>query len=275
MKIQNSQFRAIIKSIIPKFMLNFITRFFYGWSGNYSSWEEAIRKSTGYDAKNILEKVKDATLKVKDEIVPYERDSVVFDEIQYSFPLLSGLMWIAAQNKGKLNVLDFGGSLGSSYYQNKLFLDSLIEIKWCIVEQHNFVSAGKEHFEDDKLKFYYSIDECLEKNEIDVILFSSVLQYLEKPYDLLEHVKSSEIKFLIIDRTPFIKGNDRITVQKVHPKIYKAKYPCWFFNMKKFLSYIEREYELFLEFDSLDRANIDSTFKGFLFKLKETNQIKD
>ena len=36
------------------------------------------------------------------------------------------------------------------------------------------------------LNFFYSIKECLESQNPDVILFSGVLQYLEHPYDFLE-----------------------------------------------------------------------------------------
>jgi hypothetical protein len=45
----------------------------------------------------------------------YERDSVLFDEIQYSFPVIAALLRVASANKGKLNVLDFGGSEKSHY----------------------------------------------------------------------------------------------------------------------------------------------------------------
>ena len=38
----------------------------------------------------------------------YERDSVLFDEIQYSWGLLAGLQKAALENDGKLCVLDFG-----------------------------------------------------------------------------------------------------------------------------------------------------------------------
>lgn len=136
-------FKELVKDILPPFLLRFITGLFYGWHGNYSDWKTASEKCSGYDSAIILEKVKESTLKVKEGIAPYERDSVIFSEIQYSYPLLSGLVWIAGENKGKLNVLDFGGSLGSSYYQNKLFLDTLTEVKWCIVEQPGFVETGK------------------------------------------------------------------------------------------------------------------------------------
>lgn len=262
------QFKEILKGIIPRSILNYFIGFFYGWIGNYSTWYEAEKKSSGYNAQNILKKVKEATLMVKNGLAPYERDSVVFNEVHYSFPLLSGLMWIAAQNKGKLRVLDFGGSLGSSYDQNKRFLDSLIDVKWCVVEQPNFVKTGLEFFSSDKLQFYYSIDECIKSNEIDVVLLSSVLQYLEEPYKLLEEIISKGIKYILIDRTPFIKGNDRITIQKVHPKIYKAKYPCWFFNKEKFMDFMTSYYKMVIEFDSLDNANIRSEFKGFLWQFK-------
>ena len=263
-----STVKSIIKTLVPKVILNFVTAFFYGWKGNYSDWSIALNKTSGYDADNILEKVKESSLKVKREEVTYERDSVIFDKKQYSYPVLSSLMWIAAQNNGRLNVIDFGGSLGSSYYQNKEFLDSIENVKWNIVEQANFVKVGKELFENNQLRFYDSIGECVNKNEADVILLSSVLQYLEKPYDLLNQLKEAEIKYIIIDRTPFINGDDRITIQKVHPKIYKAKYPCWFFNKLKFISYLEMDYDLIIEFDSLDRANIKSEFKGYLFNKK-------
>lgn len=244
-----------------------VSGFFYGWSGNYSTWQKAEKYSSGYNRNEILEKVKLSMLKVKTGSAVYERDSFIFNEIQYSFPLLSSLMWIAARNYGKLNVLDFGGSLGSTYYQNKLFLDSLQEVNWCIVEQEEFVKTGIEHFSNVRLKFYFSIEECLEKEKIDVILFSSVLQYLEDPFKLLENAKSKGIKYIIVDRTPFVIGTDRITVQKVNPEIYKASYPCRFFNKQKFIFSFSPDYKLIVDFEALDKANIVSEFRGFLFEL--------
>ena len=261
-----NQIETLVKRIIPEKILRYFIGFLYGWHGNYSSWNEAKQKCSGYGSQIILAKVKQSSLKVKEGLAAYERDSVIYNEAQYSFPMLSGLMWIAAQNNGKLNVLDYGGSLGSSYYQNKRFLDSLSDVHWCIVEQPNFVQTGLENFSSDRIHFYYTIAECLKSNKIDVVLLSSVLQYLENPYELLENIKSGDFDYVIIDRTPFVKGEDRITVQKVSPKIYTAKYPCWFFNKNKFLNFMSPSYKLILEFDAQDKANITSEFKGFLFK---------
>ena len=252
-----------------------MTGLFYGWHGNFSSWDKALKKCGGYNSPDILEKVRNSVMAVKNGEAIYERDSVLFYDREYSFPLLSGLMWIAAQNVGKLNVLDFGGSLGSSYFQNILFLDSLSEVNWCIVEQQGFVKTGGENFEDANLHFFYTIEECLKSYQINVVLLSSVLQYLEKPLELLDKINSTGISFLIIDRTPFIKGKDRITIQKVNPKIYRGSYPCWFFNESEFRKHLNYSYELIAEFSSLDMANIYSEFKGFILRKKLGNRSEN
>jgi putative methyltransferase (TIGR04325 family) len=179
-------------------------------------------------------------------------------------------MWIAAQNKGELHLIDFGGSLGSTYFQNKLFLDTLTNVSWNIVEQANYVKAGIESFQNEQLRFYTSIEEChsQSKNKISAMLFSSVLQYLEFPYDILKEACRLQTEYILIDRVGFTLNNqDRITVQKVPAKIYEATYPCWFFGEKRFVSFFEENhYELVVAFDALDTVNIPSKYKGFIFR---------
>jgi len=259
-----------LKEFIPEFFIRRYIGFVGGWHGNYKTWKESEKKASGYDADNILEKVKDALLKVKNGEAVYERDSVIFEEIEYSYPLLSSLMFIATQNDGCINVLDFGGSLGSTYFQNLKFLDKLRNVKWNIVEQSNFVECGKKYFEDNRLKFYYSIEDCLKENKVDVVLFGSVLQYLEKPYEILDKISGLEIRYILIDRTPFIdKNRDRITVQKVPKNIYKASYPCWYFSKDKFEREIQKKYDILLKFDALDISNINSTYLGYFLERKK------
>ena len=237
----------------------------YGWYGNYQTWEAALNASTGYDSATILNKVKDALLKVKNNEAAFERDSVLFYDIEYAWPILSSLLWVAAQRQGKLNVLDFGGSLGSTFFQHKKFLNAL-DVKWNIVEQENFVTAGKKHFEDSRLHFYLTPKECLDENQIDVVLLSSVLPYIKEPYKMLQEIIELNIPFMIFDKMPFLEQgtNDLLTVQKVHPSIYEGSYPAWFFNEGRFLSFIEKKYEVVETFSGSDKANIPSVFKGIL-----------
>jgi putative methyltransferase (TIGR04325 family) len=77
-------------------------------------------------------------------------------------------------------VLDFGGALGSHYFQNKEFLKPIKIKKWIVVEQERYVKVGKEKIADGVLDFARSIDEI---DHANILIASSVIQYLEKPYE--------------------------------------------------------------------------------------------
>ncbi|HLE86393.1 MAG TPA: methyltransferase, TIGR04325 family [Candidatus Brocadiaceae bacterium] len=270
----NKRIKEIMRDFIPplflKMYLNITTK--YGFFANYSNWEEAKKASTGYDSDLILNKVSDSLLKIKAHEAVYERDSILFDKIEYSWPLLTGLMWIAANEDGKLNLIDFGGSLGSSYYQNRLFLQTLKEVKWNIVEQKHFVECGKKYFEDDTLKFYKSIEECLRTQTPSTMILSGVIQYIEKPYELIDYIIKKNFKYLIFDRTTFNKRNvDKLVVQKINPTIFSASYPCWFLNKNKFAQMFDNKYVLINEFKSFENSEDRNSplFNGFIFILKQ------
>lgn len=242
----------------------------YGFFGNYSVWKEVQKISTGYGTKEILNKVKKAALKVKSGEALCERDSVLFNDCEYARPLINSLLTISTYYNNKLRVLDFGGSLGSSYYACRNFLMHLNDLSWNIVEQKDFVDCGKQLFEGNSLKFYHSLDECVQIENPNVILFSGVIQYIEKPYKLLEQVMKYNFEFILFDRTPFFNVEDRITLQVVPPEIYKASYPAWFFNLDKFLNFFRRyQYNIITEFDGFESwqlEDVKAQYKGFIFQ---------
>ena len=197
------------------------------FEGDFATWEEAVAGSVGYDEASILAKVTDATLKVKRGEAVYERDSVLFDEIQYSWPALAALMWATARNGGRLSVLDFGGSLGTTYHQNRRFLDGLGDVSWGVVEQAHYVAQGRKYFEDEHLRFFDNIEECAVTLRPNVIMLGSVLQYVPEPDRLLRALALTPANVMIIDRTPFADAErDTISIQYVPRAIYRASYPC-------------------------------------------------
>ena len=245
-----------------------------GHTGNYLDWDKLLQKCTGYHVASIIEKTKESLLKVKNGQAVYERDSVLFSSIEYSWPVLAYLLKIALLNEGSLRVLDFGGSLGSTYYQNRYFFDSIKFLRWCIVEQTQYVKIGKEHFEDGRLIFYEDIASCLKHEPIDVILMSGVLPVICDPHQILEQIVNEfSIGHIIIDRTPILLEGcmDRLTIQNVPEHIYKASYPAWFFNREKLLGHFLNKYILFLEFNGLTgdivlkKPEAFARDKGFIF----------
>lgn len=210
------------------------------FEGDFATWEDARAHSDGYDAEGILARVLAAALEVKGGRAAFERDSVLFNEIEYAWPVLSGLLWSAARSGGVLNVLDMGGALGNGYFQNRRFLQALTDVRWNVVEQAHFVASGKRHIQDERLRFYQTIEECLKENSPNVIVLSSVLQYLQSPTEVIEKLNRVGAKCLIIDRTPFQGGSrDTLVIQKVPATVYSASYPMWVFSRTEFMRILE------------------------------------
>jgi putative methyltransferase (TIGR04325 family) len=242
------------------------------FTGDYTTWEAALKDATGYDAPAILAKTRDAVLKVERGEAAYERDSVLFDKVEHSFPLLAGLLRAAMRQKGDLHVLDFGGALGSSYFQCREFLAPVSKLMWCIVEQPAQVACGKSDLESKELRFFSSVEECFTACQPNLLLLSSVLQYLPVPYETLRGLVQRRIPHLIMDQTAFLEGGgERLTVQHVPPSIYKASYPAWFLDEAKVQGIIqEAGYRMLAEFPAADVGSpprAKACCKGFIYEL--------
>jgi len=256
----------IPKSFLPIVKWAFQKRLVY-WKGNYTTWAKAESETEGYNTDVILNAVIDAVRKVKRGEALYERDSVLFYLPEKKNALYEIIQQVATQNSGKIRVIDFGGSLGSTYFQHKKYLDTLPGVEWNVIEQAKFVSFAKMELEDEKLKFHYKIEECKLDSEFNLLVFSSVLQYLEHGIVSLDALLKLQIQYCVIDRTNFtFEPNDIITKQTVPSSIYKASYPCWFFNpdkmVQKFQSY---SYSLVNQWTN-DTLNIGYQ-GGFLFEI--------
>jgi len=267
--------KKFIKQVTPPIvekLLNYPAR--YGWFGNYSTWDEAKKKCVGYDSAVIFNKVKKAALSVEAGEAKFERDSVLFYKEEYNWQVLTCLMLIASRENGILHVTDFGGSLGSFFYQHHKILKMLNEVKWGIVEQPHFVDCGNESLLRENLNFYYTVKECLQHQKNQTLFLSSVLQYLETPFEQIANFLNFEFEYILIDRTAFtVHEQDEITVQKIHPKIYNASYPAWFFNERKFLGFFSKGYDIFLSFENEDFTNRKGgAFKGYLMIKKKKIQ---
>lgn len=273
---QNTIFKELCPPIVYR-ILRRLNRDKTVLLGPYPNWESARLNSSGYNSSTIIERVEAATAEVVAGNATFERDTVLFYSNQFSYPLLVALLRTAAVTGGSLSVMDFGGSLGSTYRQCKPLFDGLTYLHWSIVEQPNFVSLGRRKFQTDILRFHESIQASLEEKNPDAILFSSVLQYLDDPYSIVNEVLNSEAKSIIIDRTPVHDGSeDLFAVQKVPASIYDVSYPARIFQRGAFEASLSPKYRLIMEFDAIDAnmtlGNHKVQFKGFLFEInKEVN----
>jgi putative methyltransferase (TIGR04325 family) len=235
------------------------------YSGDYPSFAAARACSTGYEASVILERTRTALHKVVRGEAAYERDSVTFDKLELPFPLLAILLRAAAEQQGRLSVLDFGGSLGGTYFQCLGFLSHLPLLEWSIVEQPAHVACGQREFANENLKFYKTIQECLKDRKPTVLLLSGVMQYLPQPWMFLRDAASYDFKWIMMDRMPLIDAErDRLTVETVSPRIYPASYPAWFFSQQRLKDNLPAGWEFVLQFDGSDRQLLDGVEAAFI-----------
>jgi putative methyltransferase (TIGR04325 family) len=235
-----------------------------GFEGPFSSWEEAVSRSDGWDSPLITEKTFAAALKVRDGLAAYEQDGLPRNSIIYSCTILSFLILSLSRSKHGIDIIDFGGGLGSNYIQNRAVLRHMAAtpIRWNVVERPIIAKLGLENFRSDELFFYSSLQEAwLRSTPLpDSILFSGSLQYVASPFALLDEVISANLRIIALDRVliaprgdsaPFVQHPDRRV-------LYQATYPVWCFSRDKLILWFrDRGFELVEHFTSDREANFD------------------
>lgn len=258
--------KKLIKMFLPLLLIKYRMR--PKWVGRYKNFHQ-ISKRFSYENLNIADKCFDSAEKVFLGEFPFERDGYLFNKIEYSFGLLSSLFYIGNSCK-KISIIDFGGGFGTTFIQNKI-LESFFPIDWSVVEQKNYVDKAKSSNVFNAINFYEDI-EFIKIERFNAILFSSVLQYLEDPKDLLNKICKLKIKYLIIDRTPILNSSiDSFVTRQVNDiKVQDSSYPCWQFSETDLLRDVESHYSQIFKWKSeIDESNLDAKFCGYLYRLNE------
>lgn len=217
-----------ILSLLPPKLLNVILNFKkdgYKWDGNYTTFEEALAKSTGYEANDIIEK----TINRGVNSIHQSEISIV-TEIQLIASIFICLNHI---QKEKVNILDFGGATGGHYRLVKRFISNSVKMNYTVCETQALVKKAASIFSNDELSFIDDLEQYLVV-EPDIVFSSGTLQCLSEPTSIYDKLLNMKPKFIVINRFPTINANkDRLTVQHVPKKIYEGSYPSWFFSKTK------------------------------------------
>jgi putative methyltransferase (TIGR04325 family) len=240
--------RQLLKQVIPPIVKDWRLRLLgraVRYHGRPVDWRQAKGMSGGYADESILARVADAERAVVSGSARYERDSVLFQDTVYPFAVLAALLRAASLNGNRLEVVDFGGSLGSTYRQCRSFLDSVSSIDWWVVEQPEFVALGQREFTNAELRFVRDFGDLPHLSAGGIVLACSVLQYMENPSLTLADIDKLQARHLVIDRTPISEETiDRLCIQHVPKSIYRASYPCWILSRSRLLSRISNSWRV-------------------------------
>lgn len=264
------------KKLIPPFFVDIVVYFFNRrnkFDGIYDNWEDAKINSVGYNDDLILSKVISANRKCLNDNNLFERDSILFLNPQYSHFINTYLLFILSKSgRANLNVLDFGGALGTTYRQFKHIIKGEIIIKWGIIEQDKLLRIGENEFANDEL-YFISFDEILKSDKhFDVVIFSGVIEFLEKPFEILNSISLLNVDYVLIDRSSFWQGDEHLLSNLIAAKQIGGSYPCYIFSEMCFNKEMSINWELINTWDSLgEKIHLKKYFgsyKGQIWKKK-------
>ena len=185
--------------------------------GPYPSYAAALAAATGYDSPLVTQLVEEATLAVLEGRAAYERDGVAFA----SRPPHAIHTALQPFLEPGLTIADFGGGLGGLFINAPELFPSTS--RRLVIEQASMVASGRRISARYGLGLHF-IDATVEPlPPIDVLIASSVLQYLPDPWEqlsrLLEKCRPAAV---VLDRTSVHLGASRWYLQ-TNPGYYREE----------------------------------------------------
>jgi putative methyltransferase (TIGR04325 family) len=251
--------KRLLRLVSPPVLIEF-TKIFKSKSskhkieGPYNSWREAASNTVGYKDDRITKKLLSAANAVLSEDAVFQRDGILFEEIEYNWPTLSALL-VAQANSKNNHILDVGGGFGQTILQNSNYLSIMPRGKatrYSILEQKEIVELSSSLIHSNPLINYYSNLEDIPR-DFDIVYFGSSAAYIENISELFDFLTLVKPSFIIFDRTPFSTSTtDTFYLERPPAKYYSGgSYPIRVFSESKFKNQLIRNmrYKLLAQWD--------------------------
>ena len=249
-----------------------------GGGKRYGTFEDALKECDsmgGYENSELCKMVAIKTVSYKDSIQrkPYQITSI------QSYLILAIQYILFEKENNELSIIDFGGACGLHYYEARRLLKRDIKLQWKVIETKEMIKQAKERgLESGEVSFH----EVINSQAGNLVYLSSSIQYVPKPYEVIDDIISGGYQYILFNRMMLNEGSneDIITVQQSRlsdngpgkiPEGFKDRmisYPHTTMSYDKFMNKFEAKYELVFKFDEQSgKVSNDPgiTGNGFLF----------
>jgi putative methyltransferase (TIGR04325 family) len=243
--------KGIVKQLTPPILVEIYRSRFKGFQPRRPEWEyvpdgwrivdPAIK---GWNVASIVEKslqqwpayVK--ALRGPEAIRGYYGGSpegeVAYDALNM-FMSFAYVVALAAQQRRRLSVLDWGGGLGQYYEFAKALLPST-ELEYHCRELPLLCEAGRSVAPE---VCFHEDDRCLERH-YDLVFASGVIQYHEDWKGTLSKLASATGDYLFVTRIPVVeRAPSFVVVQRPYKHDYDTEYLGWFLNRDELLDEVK------------------------------------
>ncbi len=176
---------------------------------------------------------------------------------------------LAARQKARLSILDWGGGVGHYYPISRSLLPDLVLDYYC-QDVPLLTVAGRSL--QPNVRFFDGDDECFE-GRYDLVVAGSSLWYAEDWKSQAAKLAASTLDYLYITRMIFVRtANSYVAIQRPTQYGYLTEYQFWVLNQRELLDHVEslgmsliREF-VFGESPLIPGAPERGVFRGFLFR---------
>ena len=198
------------------------------------NWESAVAGSSGYQSPQTI-----STIEGSDPVInksTIEQNFLGSRYLQVASAILSGLNSEKLKSETTIRVLDIGGGLGEYFFLLQSNLPNL-KFEWLILETPALCELAKSKQTDTSgISWTDALDDSSQK--FDIVLLSSVIQYVEKPFALIE-MAMQKAPLLIFNRLPLSTNpHNLICIQR--PGLFESKgsYPVHILSERLVMSYL-------------------------------------
>jgi putative methyltransferase (TIGR04325 family) len=218
--------------------------------GDYPSWNAALAASA-----------------------PYETDLAIYGHLaeemrvgrRKSSRVLSPLLSAILLAGGQARVLDFGGNLGLVYFDVSRLAGNSIDW-WNVVDLPKVVAHGNQHFADQKLHFFPTIEGALASGNPNIVLCFHVLQYLESPFEYLSRLLSLAPQIVVLHEFP-LADRERFMVQHLMLELGGGSRPVRIFSRDQVAAaFVDYELVEEIELPSWDRTLVGAQHVARLYQ---------
>jgi putative methyltransferase (TIGR04325 family) len=170
--------------------------------------------------------------------------------------LLAMLVASLASLDRPVRVLDFGGGMGIGAANVRRCISEEIRVDYLIVDNEASCERGRRLLRDfASVKFMPELPRDI--GEVEVVVLSSVLQFVEKYEELLAQLAGFAPSFWLFT---FVPAGDIPTFASAQLNVPGSVLPVWFFNLRELIEKVEAlGYRLIFK-SALDRVFDMSNF---------------
>jgi len=164
---------------------------------------------------------------------------------------------------GNINIVDFGGNLGTMYMAIERSFLHPNRIDWYVVDVKKIVEYAKKRVED-KINLHFTTDIKSIKS-FDIFFCHNSLNFIEDYKKLLSDIsKNKTLKIIFLSGVPAGDNIEYITLMKLNHT--EKGLPTIFFNRNDLVKYVESlGFSLFDE--STQKGKLDIPFKDIKYHL--------